>query len=424
MPEYKHQTGCLTISLILSVVALAACAPTQPAPQTGPAKDDTLPPPPAMPDREVSGSEKRAFAEAVEAYDAARQAGLAGDRCESVADGFADVYEEYPKLVEAKFNQGAVLQACGQVPQAEAIYREIVAKHPGYGPALNNLGQIAFTRGQKAEGADYFRKAAASKTSEGYANLAMLERSRALHDPSAVHEAINNIHRALAVDSFNIEAYDMLATIVYDYAKSRSQLEIARLICLQASKQDPDYAPIYNVLGLVLLRQEEVTRALAQFRKAVSLDPKLIEAHMNIGAITLSFRDYKSAEASFSTVLGLSPDKKTKLDATIGLGVAFRGQRRFEEAMKTYQQAEALSPGNPAIAYNRAILLQDYLFDAANPAKALTQLNEARLLLQRFVSSGSGHTKAVRDAQRRLRNIGEMIPMLREQQQMMKQAQS
>ena len=85
-----------------------------------------------------------------------------------------------------------------------------------------------------------------------------------------------------------------------------------------------------------------MTPALAEFRKAVALNHDYMEAHMNIGAITLSFRDYDSAEEAFAKVLGLKPDKKMKFDALVGLGVAYRGQRKFAEAMAKYKEAKKL----------------------------------------------------------------------------------
>jgi len=165
-----------------------------------------------------------------------------------------------------------------------------------------------------------------------------------------------------------------------------------------------------------------VTPALAEFKQAVALNNDFLEAHMNIGAITLSFRDYKTAEDSFRRVLALNPNKKTKIDALVGLGVALRGQRKFAEAMSKYKEALALDPTNKAIAYNQGILVQDYMFDASNPAKAMQDLQTAANFLQQYINGGRDQKK-IKDAQRRLKNINDLIPMLREQQKMMREMQ-
>lgn len=373
------------------------------------------------PKRKISGEAKAEFNKAIKAYKQAEKTGINKSNCESLASEFADLYESFPKLLEAKFNEGVVWEECGELAKAEQAYQQLLGKHPQFGPALNNLGQIFFSKGQVSQAVTYFTRSADQKNSEGYANLAMIQRNRAIRgEPQLVKSAIDNIHRALAVDSFNIEAYGTMALILYDHAKTQSQLEMARLICVQATKVNDKYAPIYNILGLILLRTEKVTPALAEFRKAVALNPNYIEAMMNIGAITLSFRDYDSAEEAFTKVLSLNPDKDVKFDALVGLGVAFRGKRKFTEAMAKYQEAKKLNPANVDIVYNMGILIQDYTFTADDPATGIATLGKALNLLNQYASSGRD-SKKVRDAKRRIKNINEMIPMLREQQKMMEQ---
>jgi tetratricopeptide (TPR) repeat protein len=379
---------------------------------------------PVKPKRVVSKEAKVDFKEVVKEYEAAKKSGINESNCASLAEDFAEVYEDHPKLPEAKFNEGVLWEKCGQPRKAEKVYQALLSRHPKFGPALNNLGQLYFDRGNVNTALSYFNKAAAQKTSEAYSNLAVIQRNRAKYhnELQLVREAINNVHRALAVDSFNIEAYGTKALVLYDHAKTKSQLEMARLICVQATKVDPEYAPIYNTLGLILLRQGDVTPALAKFRKAVSLNNDFLEAHMNIGAITLSFRDYTSAEEAFTRVLKLDPDKETRVKALVGLGVAYRGQRKFDQAMAKYKEAESLDPSNPGIAYNMGILVQDYMFDASDPAAAIRDLQRAANLLNRYLENGKRRKKKA-DCRRRLKNINDLIPMLREQQKMMQEMQ-
>jgi tetratricopeptide (TPR) repeat protein len=186
---------------------------------------------------------------------------------------------------------------------------------------------------------------------------------------------------------------------------------------VQATTVNDQYAPVFNLLGLILLRMERVTPALAEFRKAVALDPNFLEAHMNIGAVTLSFRDYKSAEEAFAKALTLNPNKKTRIEALVGLGVAYRGQRKFQEAMAKYKEAQNLDPANVDITYNMGILVQDYTFDASNPSAGIAALQQASGLLHRYASSGKDSEK-VADANKRIKNINELIPLLQEQLKM------
>lgn len=367
------------------------------------------------PKRDITTEAKDAYLDAIKNYMAVKKTGITSANCADHAAIFARLYNNYPKLPEAKFNEGVVWEECGNMPKAEEIYRHLLDKEPNFGPALNNLGAMAFKQGNVDMALTYFKRAAEHMNSEGFANLALLQRERALRGGGQnVADAINNVHQALAVDAFNMGAYATMALILYDHAETRSQLDMARLICVQATKVNDQYAPIYNILGLILLRMGKVTSALAEFRKAVTVDNNFMEAHMNIGAVTLSFRDYKSAEEAFAKVLSLNPHKKMKIEALIGLGVAYRGQRRFSEALKKYQEAQTMDPANLEVSYNMGILAQDYTFDGSNPAAGVASLKTAMNHLQRYAASGKDAEK-VRDANKRIKNITEMMPLLQEQ---------
>jgi tetratricopeptide (TPR) repeat protein len=413
----------VSMAIALAALLLSGCGPKPPPEGPG----DVPPPPPGAaapvkPKRTVSKEAKSDFADAVKEYTQVKGTGLNQSNCGKIAAAFADVYESHPKVAEAKFNEGVVWEECRDLKKAEQAYQALLRQHPRFGPALNNLGQLYFARGDVSSAMTYFKRAAELKNSEGYANLAVIQRNQAIRgDVSVIKEAVNNVHRSLAVDSFNIEAYATLAQVLFDHAKTQSQLEMARLICVQATKVDDAFAPIYNILGLILLQQGKVTPALAEFKKAVSINNNFMEAHMNIGAITISFRDYKTAEESFTQVLALGPPKRMKIEALVGLGVAYRGQRKFNEAMQKYKEALRLDPSNIDIAYNQGILIQDYTFDAGNPGKAISDLQTAANYLQQYANSGRNQRK-IKDAQRRLKNINELIPMLREQQKMMREA--
>ncbi len=415
----------LTVLVPLMIIALTACGgPAKPAKGPGAAP----PPPPSGPTekvdkpfaRKISKAAKMGFADAIKAYKKAKKKGITKGNCADLAGNFASVFASHPKLPEAGFNEGVVWEECGQLTNAEKAYQGVLRKHPKHGPSLNNVGQIYFNKGQVGVAVQYFTKAAAAKSSEGYANLAVIQRNKALSDPQALADAVANVHRALAMDSFNIEAYGTLALVLYDHAKNRSQLEMARLICAQGMKVDAKYPALYNIMGLIYLRMGKVTQALANFRQAASLNKNYLEALMNIGAITLSFRDYKSSEGAFLQAIKLNPKRQTKVQALVGLGVAYRGQRRFKEALVTYNKARKLDASNVGIAYNIGILIQDYTFNAADPIKAIKQLKEAAGYLERYQAAGKSRRKK-KDVKRRLKNIKDMIPMLREQHKMMEQ---
>lgn len=131
-----------------------------------------------------------------------------------------------------------------------------------------------------------------------------------------------NLQRALAIDDAYMPALNQLALFYFQQAKKRvgavtssqkgtrgraiatnaaigkranvQQLELAALVCSQAIRKNPSYAPIHNTAGLIQTELGQVNSAVREFQTAAQLDPKFFEAQMNFAAVNLSFRGVRS----------------------------------------------------------------------------------------------------------------------------------
>ncbi|HEX6835181.1 MAG TPA: hypothetical protein VF334_01345, partial [Polyangia bacterium] len=135
-----------------------------------------------------------------------------------------------------------------------------------------------------------------------------------------------------------------------------------------------------------------------------------IDAHLNIGAIGLSTRQYEKAAASFAAVLKLDPKS---FDATIGMGVASRGLKKIDDAESYYKKAADLDPHNCAVQYNLGVLYQDYKSDPAN-----ANLNQAKDFFSKFRSCGNADQKKMADAERRMKDIDDTFAAIEQQKKM------
>jgi tetratricopeptide (TPR) repeat protein len=211
-----------------------------------------------------------------------------------------------------------------------------------------------------------------------------------------------NLQRALALDDSFMPASNQLALYYYEQAKASSggkgskvkgkrrgglevsgsqkgqvnsqQLDLAALVASQAQKKNPNYAPIYNTTGLILVELQNYNTAVKAFAKARQLDPKFFEAHMNYAAVNLSFRGYGEAEKAYRDALKLRPDT---YEAHLGLALALRGQINdsnskayVDEAQKSLDAAKKLEANRPEAYYNEAILSQEYRAKTENPVPA------------------------------------------------------
>ena len=136
----------------------------------------------------------------------------------------------------------------GHLPQAEAIYRQILQVEPDHPGALHFLGLIARQVGN-------------------------------------AEAAIELIGKALAFKPDYAEAHNNLGNVL----KQQGRLEEAIASYRTALKLKPDFAEAYGNLGNALKEQADrgehgkLDEAVASYRKALTLKPDFAEMHSNLG---------------------------------------------------------------------------------------------------------------------------------------------
>lgn len=96
--------------------------------------------------------------------------------------------------------------------------------------------------------------------------------------------------------------------------------------------------------------------AIASYRRAVELEPRLADAHYLLGNALLNKELLVEAIASFSAALGILPEHP---DIINGLGVALHRMRRLEQAAVCYRKAISLKPECPDFHANLGLTLQN-----------------------------------------------------------------
>jgi len=179
-------------------------------------------------------------------------------------------------------------------------------------------------------------------------------------------------------------------------------LDAGTLVCRNAIGLDEKNAPIYNMLGLIFSKKGEVSQAAAMFEKAVQSDPNALDAHMNLGALTLGYKDFETAGEHFKRVLEKEPNN---IQAKLGLSVALAKMERTQEAIATLQDL-IKNMDLPEAHFNLCLVYQDNLGDYE---KALTEC-------ERFLTiAGAQHPKA-REVQLRIQGLKTMIDIKRGEQ--------
>ena len=359
-PSHRLSLG-LGLSLVLGLAACGDPPPTLPPVDPPPLTEH------ALPDEEA----KAQFSAAYASYAAAREDGeLSPAECEAAAGAFTEVYRANEGSMQiARFNAGAVWEACGELDRAVEIYTELEAQ--GFHLALNNLGVIEWERGNPTRALELFKRSVEADQVQAYVarnNLAAAHRDRYADKLSEgdFETAEHEIQNVLAVDTSNKAAYENLARLYYDRGrlKDASYLVLAHLVVTQAlrvlDKEGERSADLWNLEGLLFMQDNNQVDALKAFKQAVTIEAKHPDANRNIGFIAIRFRDYARAEEAFSVAL---EDEAVQRDTEvyIAMGVAKRGRKDYTGAEDWYRKALEVDAADPRPRYNLAILNQDHL---------------------------------------------------------------
>lgn len=359
------------------------------------------------PDRELSASDREAqrLAAAEAELQSAVERYEAGDAdLGELEDQLNEVISALPRNPEAWFNLGVVRYEQGNEAGAVEAWEKSGEVSSSFARGMANLGALELEKGNEAAATAIFERCLERASTEPGCNinLAIIYRRAAMADGVLSQEeaqrSIDRLRFALGGDAKNAEAYDHLARIYYDLG----QLDLAQLVCENAILQGMDNAVLHNRLGLIALRQDDVIRAYQEFQEAVSRDDTLIDAWMNIGAMTLSFRDYEASKTAFERVLELRPGWN---EAKLSYGVALRGVGQMDAAETEYTQVLSEEPNNLAAIFNLGVLFQEGQQDYQRALQYYRQFQE------RNTDSGS---ELAREVAQRITNLEDLIEALEE----------
>ena len=379
--------------------------------------------------------------------------------CKRVAAMFEEAtkaQEEAGKgpLATAHFNAGLAYQRCGMSDRAEEHFRSAKRAAPGLHRAEVQLAMLDYRKGGDAlldATIQRIQKAviqAKFQDVDALVNLAMLQMKRNGSQAQQGCEddmscAKLNLQRALAIDDGYMPAFNQLALHYLAKAKrkagagvgtrrqlravghqdkevSAQMLDLAALVCSQAIRRNPRYAPIHNTLGLIQVELGDTNNAVQSFLKARQLDAGFFEAHMNYAAVNLSFRGFGQAESAYRKALQL---KHNDYEARLGLALALRGQMdasnvddQIGKVRAQLELAKQIDQERPESYFNEAILIQEFeaKFAPTNDGKVAAYEHAIRVF-DTFVAKAAAeprYEQAVQSAKERVSDMRKIIIFL------------
>lgn len=209
----------------------------------------------------------------------------------------------------------AVLAASGRASEATETFDELIAIDPDRAESHYEFGVALQTSGNKAQAVEQFEAA--------------LALAPAYADP-------------------------MTQVVLMDLADARSGEAIDRID--RQLQRAPASAPLYDLLGLVHAARQELSSAETAYRRAIQLDPSLVDARVRLSELYDATGRYEIAALQADSIRRWDP---RNLRALMAAGVARQQLHDTVGARQAYEAALAIDPRFSGAANNLALLLAD-----------------------------------------------------------------
>jgi protein O-GlcNAc transferase len=229
----------------------------------------------------------------------------------------------------------------GRLPQAERLYRAVLAEQPNHPDALHLLGIIANQTGHHKDACELITKAIAQRpTAEFYFNLA-----GTLNPLGEYPRAIEALRQSIALKPTWAAPQGNLGALL----QTTGQLPEAILCFQKAITLEPKNPNFHYNLGNALSASGNLAEAANAFTAAMRLDPRNTDAMNNLGSTLYSMGRFPEAEQSIRQALTIRPAFPAALN---NLGNILIALSRFEEAADVFRQALVIDSNMPMVHNN------------------------------------------------------------------------
>lgn len=311
------------------------------------------------------------------------QEALKSGNTTAAAREFQAVLAIDPKNVDARGNLGVMQFLQGEWASAAEQFQEVLKAQPNLAKVQAYLGMCQKRLGRTDEARRLLEKSfhGLQGAVQTRAGLDLVEILYQAGDIDKAHDVVRVLERA---DPTDAEVLYTAYRIYTDEANhARDSLAMAA----------PDSAQMHELMAQHLVNEGDLVSAVAQYQKALAINPKLPGVHFELGEailqnslsasavdeaeeqfrialaenpgnanaeyglakIAAERRDWKDAIAHYSRALQFRPDYA---NAHLGLGAALQEVSEPDEARQHLLAASQLDPLNPRVHYRLSVLFR------------------------------------------------------------------
>ncbi len=250
----------------------------------------------------------------------------------------------------------------GHLDKAAAEFQQAVRLLPHDGLAFGYLGRIFARKGQTRQALDAYRKALRYKENaqDAYTNPATFPDDQGPYDA----QAIANFKQALARDPNDAHARNSLGVAYYDQgALGGDGDKLALIEFRRAIRIDPKYPDPHVNLGTLMAMLAKPKAAVDEYREALRLDPNNAKAHNNLGWVLAEQNEFDEAGAEFEAALRLQPGyvhaARNLAAIHANRAQALNNAGKFAQALPEFQQAIRLAPTDTYLRLNLGLAFDE-----------------------------------------------------------------
>jgi tetratricopeptide (TPR) repeat protein len=312
-----------------------------------------------------------------------------GDRVGALAN-FERVIVADPTHVWAKVDAGHALRELGRLVEAETMFRRVLEAAPEHTGALMGLGQVLRQRGDRVGALAKFERVIAADPTHVWAKV---DAGHALRELGRLVEAEAIFRRALIDDKDHVGAQLGLAQLLLETYR----LDEAKSLFERVIGQSPTDISSRMGLGYLARRHGDRKAALNYFKSAASIDPKRVDAQMQVAAELADQGQFSNAHQILDLIESTSSDD---LRVLMQRGLVNRKEGKRAEAAKIFGQVLKRWPAHIQAMVELALeqralgapddsehTLKNALDLSPNNPAILMQLAESKWLEDRFEES-------------------------------------
>jgi len=233
---------------------------------------------------------------------------------------------------------GEVLQLSGKLEEAKRCYLKVLEIQPNLADVLANLGTV-FAQQQRWQEAIYFYQRAVDlkpQVAEFYRKLGKI-----FEQIDSPKQAAICFYKALNLEPRGTTAEQCL--ILGNTLLGQEKVDEAIACYRHAIELNPKLSPAYHNIGEILSRKQEWQEAINVYRHSIQVKPDNAGSYYGLAKALFVQESWEEAVASYRKAIQFNPNSA---EVYHQLGDALTKLQKWEEAVSVYRRAIELNPDN------------------------------------------------------------------------------